>query len=94
VQEHAGAAVAAGVAPDGPAAAGVLDRIVPRELDTAGRAALADGVATFTDARVERYWQLLAVLAGRPPVPAAVPAFAWLVAALRAQARPASPGAR
>ncbi len=85
VQEHAGAAVAAGVAPDGPAAAGVLDRIVPRELDAAGRAALADGVATFTDARVERYWQLLAVLAGRPPVPAAVPAFAWLVAALRAR---------
>ncbi len=57
------------------------------------RGPLADGVATFTDARVERYWQLLGVLNGWPPVPAAVPAFAWPVAALRAQGA-ASPGGR
>ncbi len=85
VQEHAGAAVAAGVPADGPAAAAVLDRILPAGLDAAGRAALADGVATFTDARVERYWQLLGVLNGWSPVPTVVPAFEWLVAALRAR---------
>ncbi len=94
MQEHAGAALAAGLAPVGPAAVAVLDRILPAGLDAAGRAGLADGAATFTDARVERYWELLAVLNGWPSVPAAVPAFAWLVAALRAQGRPASPGGR
>ncbi|HEX8518110.1 MAG TPA: MerR family transcriptional regulator [Pseudonocardia sp.] len=83
VQEHAGAAVAAGVAPDGPAARAVLDRIVPTGLDAPARAALAERIATFTDARVERYWQLLGVLNGWPPRPPQVPAFAWLVAALR-----------
>jgi DNA-binding transcriptional MerR regulator len=85
VREHAGAAVAAGVPAAGPAAAAVLDRILPAGLDAAGRAALADGVATFTDARVERYWQLLGVLNGWCPVPTVVPAFEWLVAALRAR---------
>jgi hypothetical protein len=38
----------------------------------------------FTDARVERYWQLLAILNGQPVPPSVVPAFDWLIAALRA----------
>jgi DNA-binding transcriptional MerR regulator len=84
VQEHAGAAVAAGIAPDGPEAAAVVDRIVPP--GAADRAKVADQLATFTDARVERYWQLLGVLNGWPAWPPRVPAFAWLVAALRADA--------
>jgi hypothetical protein len=48
------------------------------------RARLADEVQTFTDRRVERYWELIGVLAGRPPFPAAVPMFEWFIAALRA----------
>ena len=52
----------------------------------ARRAALADRLATGTDARAERYWQLLAVINGRPPVPTTVPAWEWLIAALRARA--------
>jgi hypothetical protein len=40
---------------------------------------------TFTDARVERYWQLLGVLRGQPPFPPAVSAFEWLIASLRAR---------
>ena len=49
-------------------------------------AALADRLATGTDARAERYWQLLAVINGRPPVPTTrVPAWEWLIAALRAR---------
>ncbi len=86
VAEHAGAAVRAGVAPESAEGRKVLDRIVDPELPAAERALLADRLATFTDQRVERYWQLLAVLNGRPPVPPQVPAFAWLITALRAHA--------
>jgi len=45
--------------------------------------------AVGTDARAERYWQLLAIINGWPPVPATVPAWEWLIAALRR--RPARP---
>ncbi|MCO1580435.1 MerR family transcriptional regulator [Crossiella sp. SN42] len=85
VVEHAGAALAAGVAPDAPEAAAYLDRIAPK-LPAAERAGVADQLATFTDRRVERYWHLLGVLNGWPPRPAgpAVPAFEWVIAALRA----------
>jgi DNA-binding transcriptional MerR regulator len=83
VVEHVGAAVAAGVEPGTAAAREVLDRILPADLDAAGRAELADRLATFSDRRVERYWQLLGVLNGWPQRPPTVPAFEWLVAALR-----------
>ena len=45
---------------------------------------LADRLAAGTDARAERYWQLLAIINGWPPVPATVPAWEWFIAALRA----------
>jgi hypothetical protein len=32
----------------------------------------------------ERYWQLIAVINGQTPSPSVVPAFEWLIAALRA----------
>jgi DNA-binding transcriptional MerR regulator len=48
------------------------------------RTELADRLATFTDARVERYWQLLGVLNGWPAWEPSVPAVDWWVAALRA----------
>jgi DNA-binding transcriptional MerR regulator len=84
VTEHAGAALAAGVDPASAEGQRVLARITGSDLDPAARAELADRIATFTDRRVERYWQLLGVLNGWPPVQSAVPAFEWLVAALRA----------
>jgi DNA-binding transcriptional MerR regulator len=49
------------------------------------RTALADRLAVFTDARVERYWQLLGVLNGWPPFEPSVPAVEWCIAALRAR---------
>ena len=52
--------------------------------DPAYRAWLAEMLATFTDARAERYWQLLAVINGWPLRPATVPAWEWLAAALDA----------
>jgi DNA-binding transcriptional MerR regulator len=85
VVEHAGAAAAAGIAPESAAGREVLDRIVDPALPAAQRRELADRIAAFTDARVERYWQLIGVLNGREPFAPAVAAFEWLVAALRAQ---------
>ncbi|WP_329110197.1 MerR family transcriptional regulator [Micromonospora sp. NBC_01699] len=84
VLEHAGAAVAAGVDPRSAEGRAVLDRIVDPGLPAAERARLADQLETFTDRRVERYWQLVGVLNGRPPFPPGVPAFEWFGAALRA----------
>jgi hypothetical protein len=80
-------AIADGVAPGSPEA----ERLVAELLDdgrataTDRRTALADRLATFTDARVERYWQLLGVLNGWPPFEPAVPAVEWWIAALRAR---------
>ena len=87
VIEQAGTAAAAGVEPGTPAAEQVVAQLVPADLDGPGRAALADRLATFTDRRVERYWQLLGVLNGWPQRAPSVPAFDWLIAALRAGAR-------
>jgi DNA-binding transcriptional MerR regulator len=87
VQEHVGQALADGIAPDSPQARSVLDRIVP----AAERPRVLAQLETFTDARVERYWQLLAVLNGQQPFPPAVPAFSWLIAALQADRGVAGP---
>jgi len=84
VIEQAGAALAAGVEPGTAAAEQVLAGLVAADLDGRGRAELADRLATFTDRRVERYWQLLGVLNGWPQRAPSVPAFEWLIAALRA----------
>ena len=62
----------------------MLDRIVPPDTPPDDRAALLKNLETFTDARVERYWQLLAIINGWEPPPSAVPSFEWLIAALRA----------
>jgi DNA-binding transcriptional MerR regulator len=86
VTDHAGRAQADGVAPGSAAGEAVLHRIVPASTPPAERARLLEQLELFTDARVERYWQLLAVVNGRPPYPSAVPAFEWLIAALRVQA--------
>ena len=84
VLEHAGQALADRIAPGSAAGQSVLDRLVP----AAERPRTLAQLETFTDARVERYWQLLAVLNGQPSFPPAVPAFEWLIAALRAASRP------
>ncbi|XTZ18721.1 MerR family transcriptional regulator [Micromonospora echinospora] len=77
-------ALTAGIAPDSPAAREIVDRIVGPGLSAGQRVALADRMATFTDRRVERYWQLVGVLHRRPPFPPTVPAVEWLIEALRA----------
>ena len=84
VAEHAGRALAAGIAPGSREGRAVLDQIVPSGTPPAERARLAATLETFTDARVERYWQLLAIINGWPQPPSVVPAFEWLIEALRA----------
>lgn len=80
VAEHAGTALAAGVDPASAEAAEVVERIAP----TGDRAALADQLERFTDPRVDRYWALLGVINGWPAWPSQLPAFEWLITALRA----------
>ncbi|KXK62507.1 MerR family transcriptional regulator [Micromonospora rosaria] len=75
-------ALAAGIAPDSPAAREVVDRLFPG-MPAGERVALADRMAVFTDRRVERYWELVGVLHRRPAFPPMVPAVEWLIAALR-----------
>ena len=84
VAGHAGRALAAGIAPGSREGRAVLDQIVPPGTPPAERARLAATLETFTDARVERYWQLLAIINGWPQPPSVVPAFEWLIEALRA----------
>jgi DNA-binding transcriptional MerR regulator len=84
VMEHAGPALAQGVEPGSARGQDVLTQILGPQISAAGRAQLLGQLETFTDARVERYWQLLAVINGWPTPPAAVPSIEWLIAALRA----------
>ncbi|MBC6465211.1 MerR family transcriptional regulator [Actinomadura alba] len=86
VVEHAGPALASGIAPGSAEGQAVLRRIVTADMPAEQRARMLEQLETFTDARVERYWQLLSILNGRVPQPAAVPCFEWLIAALRAHA--------
>ena len=84
VAERGGAAREAGVEPGSTEAEAIVAELLPAFGDP-DRAELADRLATSTDPRAERYWQLLAVVNGWPPVPATVPAWEWLIAALRAR---------
>ncbi|MEV0349781.1 MerR family transcriptional regulator [Nonomuraea sp. NPDC050680] len=85
--EHVRPALADEVAPESAEGLRILDRVV----DSSQRGPeLLAWLETVADARVERYWELIATLNGRETAPAAVPALQWLIAALRAhrQAEP------
>lgn len=84
ILEHAGGAVAEGIAPDSAQGKEILDRVVDPATSAADRARLADELAAFTDRRVERYWQLMGMINGRPAFPPRVPTFEWFIEALRA----------
>jgi DNA-binding transcriptional MerR regulator len=84
VTEQAGDALQRGVAPESAEGARILDRILGNTPDRQGRQELVRHLEAFTDPRAERYWQLLGVINGWAPFPTRVPAFQWLIAALRA----------
>jgi DNA-binding transcriptional MerR regulator len=84
VNEQLGRAVADGIDPGSAAGKEILDQIVPPGTPGPERERLRAQMETFTDERVERYWQLVGILNGRPPFAPRVPGFRWLIAALRA----------
>jgi DNA-binding transcriptional MerR regulator len=84
VMEHAGHALTQDISPGSPEGRAILDRIVAPDVPADRRAQLLGQLEAFTDAQAERYWQLLAIINGRPVPPATVPSFEWLIAALRA----------
>ena len=68
----------------------MVDRILAGTAGSKHRAELLTQLEIVTDPRIERYWQLTAIINGWPPFPSPMPAFEWLIAALRAHAQPAS----
>jgi hypothetical protein len=97
--ERAQESLDAGLAPasaEGRAFGGELARASAgqdRDGDDPGfRVELADRIAAGGDTRAERYWQLIGIMNGWPPVPTQQPAVNWLVAALRASATQVNPG--
>jgi DNA-binding transcriptional MerR regulator len=94
VAELAGGAAAAGTDPSSTAAEPIVAELVGafaaangRTDDAETRAWLAETIDTFADPRVDRYWELLGLINGWPARPSAAPAWAWLLAALRAGSR-------
>ncbi|PXY17993.1 MerR family transcriptional regulator [Prauserella flavalba] len=88
--ERAQAALDAGLPPDGDEGRALADDIAQLshaegESDTPEyRAKLAEQLAAGADPRGERYWQLMAIINGWPPIPSQNAAAQWIVAALRA----------
>ena len=67
VAGQAGQALAAGIAPESARGRQVLDHLVAPSTPPEQRARLLAQLETFADPRVERYWQLQAVINGRRP---------------------------
>jgi DNA-binding transcriptional MerR regulator len=92
VAEKAGAAAVAGVDPASAEATPVHDELVAafaasadRPADAAYRAELLDTVRAGYEPRAERYWQLIAIINGWPPIASVMPAWAWFADALAAR---------
>jgi DNA-binding transcriptional MerR regulator len=85
VAERGGAAVEAGVEPGSEEAETIVEEVLRSFDASASRSELADRFEQGADPRAERYWQLLAVINGWPPVPTTMPAWRWTIEALRAR---------
>lgn len=92
VSEKAGQALAAGVDPASSEADPIHDELVARfaavagrEPDAAYRSSLLEMVSLGYDPRAERYWQLIAIINGWPPIPPTMPAWGWFRDAIAAR---------
>ncbi|MFI7100186.1 TIGR03086 family metal-binding protein [Streptomyces sp. NPDC050161] len=101
MRERGEAALAAGVAPDSPAAAPVVAELVAAWLPTqaatadppdrdgaAARDRLREQLEAAAEPSVARYWELLCAVTGRPAPPRWDRAGTWTAAALRAHRTP------
>jgi DNA-binding transcriptional MerR regulator len=79
---RATAAISAGEEPTSPTGRALATDIAAAHSTPPSQA--ADELAASTDARAERYWQLMATINGWPQWPSQVPAAEWIIAALRA----------
>lgn len=83
-QDEAEAAWRRGVPPDSAEAARIVARILAGTPGATRQAELLAQLETAEDPRIERYWELTAIISGAGPFPSPLPAFRWLAAALRA----------
>ncbi|GIH09746.1 MerR family transcriptional regulator [Rhizocola hellebori] len=83
VVDLAGQALDAGIEPGSAQGQEILHRIIDPAMPVMQRQETAAKLETFTDRRVERYWQLIGVLNDKPSFGPAVAPFEWLIAALR-----------
>jgi DNA-binding transcriptional MerR regulator len=82
-QEAAGEALKRGIQPDSAEGARVLEDILAGTAGSQQRGTLLAQLEAGTDPRIERYWQLTAVITGREPFSSQAD-LKWLAAALRA----------
>ncbi|PXX56312.1 DNA-binding transcriptional MerR regulator [Nocardia tenerifensis] len=94
VREEVFRALAAGIAPDAPEAAAIVDALSARYAQTFGktddshlRRWILERLEVANDVRVTRYWQLVASVNGWPPVADLEPVFTWFGNALRNSAK-------
>ena len=83
-QDAAEAACQRGVPPESAEAARIVAQILAGTPGGQRRAELLAQLEAATDPRIERYWELTAVISGRGPFPSVQRALEWLAAALRA----------
>jgi DNA-binding transcriptional MerR regulator len=83
-QDEAEAARQRGVPPDSAEAARIVAQILDGTPGAQRRPELLAQLEAGTDPRIERYWELTAVISGRGPFPSVQRALEWLAAALRA----------
>jgi DNA-binding transcriptional MerR regulator len=91
-QEEAEAARQRGVPPDSAEAARIVAQILDGTPGAQRRPELLAQLEAGTDPRIERYWQLTAIITGRGPFPSLQRALGWLAAALRASQDPKGEG--
>jgi DNA-binding transcriptional MerR regulator len=91
VTDRVAAAMDADIAPGTPEAAAVVAELVGPWASAVGRVdddgyrrELLDQLELSYEPRAERYWQLIAIINGWPPMPTQMPYWAWLIEALRA----------
>jgi DNA-binding transcriptional MerR regulator len=91
-QEEAEAARQRGVPPDSAEAARIVAQILDGTPGAQRRPELLAQLEAGTDPRIERYWQLTAIITGRGPFPSLQRALEWLATALRASQDPKEEG--